>query len=89
MYRKAQIFILTPISLPRKSASEHPPLSLQASLFFVFAGGTRGGRTSLLERRIASNFLKNEDVSDNLPEFFEEPIAPHNAVWDFTSKEIG
>ncbi len=25
---------------------------------------------------------------DRLPEFFEEPIAPHNAVWDFTAEEI-
>jgi len=25
---------------------------------------------------------------DRLPEFFEEPIAPHNAVWDFTGEEI-
>jgi aldehyde:ferredoxin oxidoreductase len=25
---------------------------------------------------------------DRLPEFFEEPIAPHNAVWDFTTEEI-
>ncbi len=25
---------------------------------------------------------------DRLPEFFEEPVAPHNAVWDFTSEEI-
>ncbi len=25
---------------------------------------------------------------DRLPEFFEEPIPPHNAVWDFTDEEI-
>lgn len=25
---------------------------------------------------------------DRLPEFFEEPVAPHNAVWDFTTEEI-
>jgi len=26
---------------------------------------------------------------DRLPEFFElEPIAPHNAIWDFTGAEI-
>lgn len=25
---------------------------------------------------------------DRLPEFFEEPVSPHNAVWDFTSEEI-
>jgi len=26
--------------------------------------------------------------NDRLPEFFEEPIPPHNAVWDFTTEEI-
>ncbi|HET6418903.1 MAG TPA: aldehyde ferredoxin oxidoreductase C-terminal domain-containing protein [Geobacteraceae bacterium] len=25
---------------------------------------------------------------DRLPEFFEEPIPPHNAVWDFSGEEI-
>ena len=25
---------------------------------------------------------------DRLPEFFEEPVPPHNAVWDFTTEEI-
>ena len=25
---------------------------------------------------------------DRLPEFFEEPVAPHNVVWDFTAEEI-
>ena len=25
---------------------------------------------------------------DRLPDFFEEPIPPHNAVWDFTTEEI-
>jgi hypothetical protein len=24
-----------------------------------------------------------------LPEFFERPVLPHNAVWDFTGEEIG
>ncbi len=29
------------------------------------------------------------NVDDRLPEFFsEEPLAPHNVVWDFTGKEI-
>ncbi|HIP82363.1 MAG TPA: aldehyde ferredoxin oxidoreductase, partial [Desulfocapsa sulfexigens] len=29
------------------------------------------------------------NLDDRLPEFFEtEPIAPHNAVWDFTGEEI-
>jgi aldehyde:ferredoxin oxidoreductase len=25
---------------------------------------------------------------DRLPEFFEEPVPPHNAVWDFSDQEI-
>ncbi len=25
---------------------------------------------------------------DRLPEFFSEPVAPHNAVWDFSGEEI-
>jgi aldehyde:ferredoxin oxidoreductase len=25
---------------------------------------------------------------DRLPEFFREPLAPHNAVWDFTDEEL-
>lgn len=28
------------------------------------------------------------NLHDRLPEFFEEPIPPHNAVWDFTGEEI-
>jgi aldehyde:ferredoxin oxidoreductase len=27
-------------------------------------------------------------ADDRLPEFFSEPVAPHNAVWDFTGEEI-
>ena len=34
---------------------------------------------------MAAGFTNKQD---RLPEFFEEPIAPHNAVWDFTSEEI-
>ena len=31
--------------------------------------------------------LTNKD--DRLPEFFsEEPLPPHNVVWDFTGEEI-
>jgi aldehyde:ferredoxin oxidoreductase len=30
--------------------------------------------------------MTNKD--DRLPEFFEEPVLPHNAVWDFTGPEI-
>jgi aldehyde:ferredoxin oxidoreductase len=28
------------------------------------------------------------NIDDRLPEFFSEPVAPHNAVWDFTGAEI-
>ncbi len=27
-------------------------------------------------------------ADDRLPEFFKEPVPPHNAVWDFTDEEI-
>jgi aldehyde:ferredoxin oxidoreductase len=30
--------------------------------------------------------MTNKD--DRLPEFFEQPVLPHNAVWDFTGEEI-
>ena len=28
------------------------------------------------------------NTQDRLPEFFEEQVPPHNAVWDFTDAEI-
>ena len=28
------------------------------------------------------------NAHDRLPEFFEEPVPPHNAVWDFSNEEI-
>jgi aldehyde:ferredoxin oxidoreductase len=35
---------------------------------------------------IAAGF---NEADDRLPEFFElEPVAPHNAIWDFTGEEI-
>jgi aldehyde:ferredoxin oxidoreductase len=34
---------------------------------------------------IAAGFTSKDD---RLPEFFSEPVAPHNAVWDFTGEEI-
>jgi aldehyde:ferredoxin oxidoreductase len=46
------------------------------------------GRTVLLEEHefnLAAGFTNKHD---RLPEFFEEPIPPHNAVWDFTDEEI-
>jgi aldehyde:ferredoxin oxidoreductase len=46
------------------------------------------GRTVLLaehEFNLAAGFTNKQD---RLPEFFEEPVPPHNAVWDFTGDEI-
>jgi len=37
------------------------------------------------EFNIAAGFTNKHD---RLPEFFEEPLPPHNAVWDFTDEEI-
>jgi aldehyde:ferredoxin oxidoreductase len=37
------------------------------------------------EFNLAAGFTNKHD---RLPEFFEEPIPPHNAVWDFTGEEI-
>jgi aldehyde:ferredoxin oxidoreductase len=37
------------------------------------------------EFNLAAGFSNKHD---RLPEFFEEPIPPHNAVWDFTTEEI-
>lgn len=46
-----------------------------------------GKNTLKIERKF--NFdagLTNKD--DRLPDFFREPLPPHNAVWDFTDEEI-
>ena len=37
------------------------------------------------EFNLAAGFTNKDD---RLPEFFEEPVPPHNAVWDFTDEEI-
>lgn len=37
------------------------------------------------EFNLAAGFTNKDD---RLPEFFEEPIPPHNAVWDMTDEEI-
>jgi aldehyde:ferredoxin oxidoreductase len=34
---------------------------------------------------LAAGFTNKDD---RLPEFFKEPVPPHNAVWDFTDEEI-
>jgi aldehyde:ferredoxin oxidoreductase len=46
------------------------------------------GVTTLKTERafnIAAGFTNKDD---RLPEFFREPLPPHNAVWDFTDEEI-
>jgi aldehyde:ferredoxin oxidoreductase len=49
--------------------------------------GGLGVNTLKTERafNIAAGFTNKHD---RLPEFFEEPLLPHNAVWDFTDDEI-
>ncbi|WAC07432.1 MAG: aldehyde ferredoxin oxidoreductase [Thermodesulfobacteriota bacterium] len=37
------------------------------------------------EFNLAAGFTNK---NDRLPEFFEDPVLPHNAVWDFTDEEI-
>jgi len=37
------------------------------------------------EFNLAAGFCNKHD---RLPEFFEEPVPPHNAMWDFTTEEI-
>ncbi len=46
-----------------------------------------GKKVLLLEREfnLAAGFTNKDD---RLPEFFSEPIPPHNAVWDFSGEEI-
>jgi len=44
---------------------------------------------SVLKTERAFNQAAGFTVQDDrLPEFFEEPISPHDAVWDFTAEEI-
>ncbi|MBN2332156.1 MAG: aldehyde ferredoxin oxidoreductase [Deltaproteobacteria bacterium] len=46
------------------------------------------GKTILKTERAfnqAAGFTKEDD---RLPEFFAEPVQPHNATWDFTGEEI-
>lgn len=49
--------------------------------------GALGVNTLRTERSFnqAAGFTNKDD---RLPEFFKEPLAPHNAVWDFTDEEI-
>jgi aldehyde:ferredoxin oxidoreductase len=44
---------------------------------------------SILKTEHAFNIAAGmTNKADRLPEFFEEPIPPHNAVWDFSDAEI-
>jgi len=49
--------------------------------------GGLGVNTLKTERafNLAAGFTNKDD---RLPEFFREPLPPHNAVWDFTDEEI-
>jgi aldehyde:ferredoxin oxidoreductase len=49
--------------------------------------GGLGVNTLKTERafNMAAGFTNKDD---RLPEFFKEPLPPHNAVWDFTDEEI-
>ncbi|MRR54954.1 MAG: aldehyde ferredoxin oxidoreductase [Deltaproteobacteria bacterium] len=46
------------------------------------------GKSILKTERAFNMAAGMTNLSDRLPEFFEEPIPPHNAVWDFSGEEI-
>jgi aldehyde:ferredoxin oxidoreductase len=46
------------------------------------------GKSILKTERAFNMGAGMTNLSDRLPEFFEEPIPPHNAVWDFSGEEI-
>ena len=46
------------------------------------------GRKNLLDRARIQPGSRIYNKDDRLPQFFEEPLPPHNAVWDFTGEEI-
>jgi len=50
-------------------------------------GRTLGRKILRIEHEfnMAAGFTNKHD---RLPEFFEEPVPPHNAVWDFNTEEI-
>ena len=49
---------------------------------------TELGVTTLKTERAFNLAAGLTNADDRLPEFFSEPFAPHNAVWDFTGEEI-
>ena len=46
------------------------------------------GKTTLKLERAFNLDAGFTNKDDRLPEFFKEPLPPHNAVWDFTDEEI-
>lgn len=46
------------------------------------------GRFVLKTERAFNEAAGFTSKDDRLPEFFSEPVAPHNAVWDFTGEEL-
>lgn len=46
------------------------------------------GRMVLKTERTFNEAAGFTNKDDRLPEFFSEPVPPHNAVWDFTGEEL-
>lgn len=46
------------------------------------------GRSVLKTERAFNEAAGFTNKNDRLPEFFDEPVPPHNAVWDFAGKEL-
>ena len=46
------------------------------------------GRHVLKTEREFNKAAGFTNKDDRLPEFFSEPVPPHNATWDFTGKEL-
>lgn len=46
------------------------------------------GRNCLKAERSFNEAAGFTNKDDRLPEFFSEPVPPHNAIWDFTGEEL-
>ncbi len=46
------------------------------------------GKTILKRERAFNLAAGGTTADDRLPDFFKEPLPPHNAVWDFTGEEL-
>ncbi len=46
------------------------------------------GRSILKTERAFNEAAGFTNKDDRLPEFFDESVAPHNAIWDFTGEEL-